>query len=104
MKTSFSHSVRIDLRKLPASARRPLVFETFEQLQPGDTLLLTHGHHSTLLHYLLLAEAPRKFSWEYLEEGPKVWRILIQKNASQANHASCTSHDRHADPHQTRLH
>ena len=80
MKTLPNHATRIDLRELPAAERRPRVFETFENLQPGETLLLTHCHHSTLLHYLLLAEAPRKFSWEYLENGPGVWRIRIRKN------------------------
>lgn len=80
MKTIPDHLTRIDLRELPAPERRPLVFNLFERLQPGETLLLTHNHHSTLLHYLLLAEAPKKVSWEYLEKGPSVWRIRIRKN------------------------
>ena len=81
---SVDHVDRLDLRAIAAPARRPLVFESFHRMQPGDTLLLTHFHHSTPLLYLLLAEAPRGFTWEYLEQGPQVWRIRIRKQPRPA--------------------
>ncbi|MBV2234176.1 MAG: DUF2249 domain-containing protein [Sterolibacterium sp.] len=77
-------NIAVDLRMLAAAERRPLVFERFSRLQPGETLELTHFHHSTPLRYLLLAEAPRGFSWEYLEQGPQCWRIRIRKHAAVA--------------------
>ncbi len=70
----------VDLRCIDAAERRPLVFEVFSRLSPGDTLLLVHSHHSTPLFYLLLAESPQGFTWDYLKKGPKVWRIRIRKS------------------------
>lgn len=73
----------VDLRHIAAHERRPLVFDLFEHLSPGGELLLVHNHHSTPLRYFLLAEAPRGFSWDYLEKGPEIWRIRIRKTAEQ---------------------
>lgn len=73
------HEVLLDLRDIPADQRRATVFACFSRMQPGQRLVLTHHHHSTLLHYLLLAEAPRAFTWEYLQQGPALWRILISR-------------------------
>ncbi len=80
MESGNRHMTTVDLRQIVAHERRPLVFDLFGHMQPGDTLLLTHCHHSTPLLYLLLAESPRGFTWDYLEQGPKVWRIRIRKN------------------------
>lgn len=74
----------VDLREIVAAERRPLVFDRFAHMQPGETLELTHFHHSTPLRYLLLAEAPRGFTWEYLEQGPQQWRIRIRKHPDTA--------------------
>lgn len=71
--------IRVDLRALAAVERRARVFSAYAALQPGEKLELTHFHHSTPLRYLLLAEAPGSFTWEYLEQGPAVWRMLISK-------------------------
>ena len=73
--------IKVDLREVAAAERRSRVFSAYAALQPGEALELTHFHHSTPLHYLLLAEAPRDFVWKYLEQGPTVWRILISKCA-----------------------
>ncbi|ETJ25346.1 Hemerythrin HHE cation binding protein [human gut metagenome] len=31
------------------------------------------------LHYQFIMELPETFEWEYLEEGPEVWRVAITK-------------------------
>lgn len=71
----------MDLRQMAAHERRPRVFEQFDLMQAGDVLFLTHTHHSTPLLYLLLAEAPLGFTWDYLEQGPECWRIRICKQS-----------------------
>ena len=85
MESEHRNVTTVDLRPIAAHERRPLVFDLFGHMQPGDTLLLTHFHHSTPLLYLLLAESPRGFTWDYLEQGPEVWRIRIRKSRLQ-NH------------------
>ncbi len=72
----------MDLRQMAADERRPRVFEHFDLMNAGDILFLMHSHHSTPLFYLLLAEAPLGFTWDYLEQGPDYWRIRICKRPS----------------------
>ena len=57
----------VDLREIAPSERRLMVFDAFERLLPGETLVLVHNHHSKPLFYLFLAESPRGFTWDYLE-------------------------------------
>jgi uncharacterized protein (DUF2249 family) len=40
---------------------------------------LTNDHDPRPLHYQFLAEYEGKFKWQYLEEGPEVWRAYINK-------------------------
>lgn len=88
MDQASHRGVTVDLRKIAAAERRPLVFDKFFHMQPGETLELVHSHHSTPLRYLLLAEAPRGFTWAYLEQGPQLWRIRIRKEQEMTKSAS----------------
>jgi uncharacterized protein (DUF2249 family) len=40
---------------------------------------LINDHDPKPLHYQLMAEYENKFEWEYLEQGPEVWRVSIGK-------------------------
>lgn len=85
MESVHQHMAQVttmDLRQMAADERRPRVFEQFDLMEAGDILLLTHSHHSIPLFYLLLAEAPMGFTWDYLEQGPECWRIRICKRLS----------------------
>ncbi len=71
----------IDVRTIEPRHRHPLIFNTFEELAPGQFLLLVNDHDPAPLHYQFLAERPDQFSWEYVEKGPEVWQVHITKNA-----------------------
>lgn len=73
------HEPVLDVRPLPPPRRHPLIFETFEQLQPGQALTLINDHDPRPLFYQFSAERPGQFTWEYLEQGPEVWRVRIGK-------------------------
>ena len=79
----------VDLREVAASDRRLKVFDAFEHLLPGEVLVLVHNHHSKPLFYLFLAESPRGFTWDYLEQGPDIWRIRIKKTRRLAASSYC---------------
>ena len=53
----------IDVREIPPPRRHPLIFQTHDQLQPGESF--------------------RQFTWEYLEQGLEIWRVRIGKPATQ---------------------
>jgi uncharacterized protein (DUF2249 family) len=54
-----------------------MIFETFEALDPGAGFELVNDHDPKPLYYQMAAERPGTFTWDYLEEGPVVWRVRI---------------------------
>jgi uncharacterized protein (DUF2249 family) len=69
----------IDVRKVPPAARHPLIFQTFDTLIEGEGFELVNDHDPKPLYYQFLHERPDQFAWEYLEQGPTTWRVLIQR-------------------------
>lgn len=60
--------------------KHPTIFEKFNELKPGEVLTIHNDHDTKPLYYQLLGEHGNIFTWQYLEEGPDLWRIKIQKN------------------------
>ncbi len=71
--------VHIDVRILPPVERHPRIFGTLHALAPGAILHITSDHEPRPLQYQLETALPGKFSWEYLEQGPDVWRVEITR-------------------------
>ena len=71
----------IDVREIPPRARHPLIFQTFDNLAPGDAFILVNDHEPRPLYYQFLHERANQFAWSYLEEGPEVWRAQIERVA-----------------------
>jgi len=67
----------LDVRRLAAPKRHPLIFETFEALEPGEAFVLINDHDPKPLYYQFKAEREGRFSWDYIEQGPEVWRVRI---------------------------
>jgi uncharacterized protein (DUF2249 family) len=59
--------------------RHPVIFRLFDSLKPGEVMELTNDHDPRPLHYQFMMERPDQFTWEYLEEGPEIWRVAIGK-------------------------
>jgi uncharacterized protein (DUF2249 family) len=68
---------RLDVREEPPARRHSLIFETFDALGPGDGFELVNDHDPKPLYYQFAAEHAGGFSWDYLEQGPVVWRVRI---------------------------
>lgn len=69
----------IDVRTIPPRDRHPLLFERFDALASGESYELVNDHDPKPLYYQFQAERPGQLVWEYLEEGPEVWRVRIGK-------------------------
>lgn len=69
----------IDVRTITSRERHPLIFQTFDSLQPGEAFILVNDHEPRPLYYQFLHERENQFTWAYLEEGPEVWRAQIGK-------------------------
>jgi uncharacterized protein (DUF2249 family) len=71
----------LDVRVIPPRDKHPTIFRTFEELGTGESFVLINDHDPRPLRYQFEAEIPDRFGWEYLEQGPEVWRVRITKRA-----------------------
>ena len=69
----------IDVRTLIPAQRHAKIFELVGKLTPGGAFILINDHDPKPLYYQLEAEHPGQFSWDYVEQGPQVWRVKIGK-------------------------
>lgn len=71
--------VQLDVRMIPPREKHPTIFQTFEALEPGESFVLVNDHDPFPLRYQFEAERTGRYGWEYLEQGPQVWRVEISK-------------------------
>ena len=69
----------IDVRPMSPRERHPKIFGTWAELVPGESILLVNDHDPVPLYYQFAAEHTGTFRWEYLEQGPDVFRVRITK-------------------------
>jgi uncharacterized protein (DUF2249 family) len=74
----------LDVREEPPVRRHALIFETFQALEPGAGFELRNDHDPKPLYYQFAAEEAGRFTWDYLEQGPDVWRVRIGRPAVAA--------------------
>jgi regulator of cell morphogenesis and NO signaling len=65
---------------LEPAKKHPAVFEKFDALPHGEAFLLINDHDPKPLYYQMVAERGKVFNWQYLEEGPEVWQVKIEKH------------------------
>ena len=75
----------LDVRNEVPARRHELIFETYEALGDGQGFVLVNDHDPKPLEYQFAAERPGQFTWDYLEQGPAVWRVRIGKPGAAAN-------------------
>jgi uncharacterized protein (DUF2249 family) len=70
---------QLDIRPVPPPQKHPTIFNTFDSLEKGEGFILINDHEPRPLYYQFQAERPGQFQWDYLEQGPEVWRVNIKK-------------------------
>ena len=68
---------QLDVRTERPARRHELIFDAYEQLEPGAGFVLVNDHDPKPLYYQFAAERAGQFSWDYLQQGPQVWRVRI---------------------------
>jgi uncharacterized protein (DUF2249 family) len=71
----------IDVRPLAPRERHPRIFGAWAELPAGESILLVNDHDPVSLYYQFACEHTGAFRWEYLEQGPDVFRVRITKGA-----------------------
>lgn len=67
----------LDVRSLIPMERHRTIFDTYVNLDPGTGFVLVNDHDPKPLYYQFEAEHQGQFTWDYLEQGPQVWRVRI---------------------------
>jgi uncharacterized protein (DUF2249 family) len=72
----------LDVRAEAPARRHTLIFDTYTDLEPGVAFVLVNDHDPKPLYYQYDAEHKGDFTWDYLEQGPEVWRVRIGRPAA----------------------
>jgi uncharacterized protein (DUF2249 family) len=71
---------RIDVRKILPQKKHSAIFNTYDELNKGEAFVIINDNDPKPLHYQMAGmHGDERFSWEYLQEGPEVWKVRIGK-------------------------
>lgn len=73
----------LDVTSLEPRLKHPTIFARFDELAPGESLILHNDHDPRPLYYQLVSQRGDIFTWEYLEQGPEVYKIKITQNKAE---------------------
>lgn len=74
----------IDLHDVPHQQRHTLIFMTYGHLEPEEGFVIINDHDPAPLRRQFEMLHGDNFGWEYLEQGPAVWRVRISRKAGEA--------------------
>lgn len=77
--TTRDDPIRLDVRPIPPRDKHSTIFQVFGGLEPGESFVLINDHDPLPLRYQFEAEHTDRCGWEYLEQGPEVWRVQISR-------------------------
>lgn len=69
----------IDVRTIAPHERHALIFSSFNALPQGGALELLNDHDPAPLYRQFKSNFHGLFTWDYLEQGPELWRVRIGK-------------------------
>lgn len=72
--------VDLDVRPVEPKDRFETIMGTYESLAAGESMHLVVDHDPQCMYYTLLATRPdNSFGFEYLEQGPENWRVIVTR-------------------------
>jgi len=76
----MSVRTRLDVRGVEPKNRFECIMGAYERLLELESLELTVDHDPKCMYYTLRAtQGDEAFSFDYLDDGPETWRVLVQK-------------------------
>ena len=67
----------LDVRQIAHFQRHDAIFIAYQALAPGAGFVLINDHDPLPLRYQFEARHADEFTWDYLETGPRTWRVRI---------------------------
>lgn len=81
--------VLIEAQKIPAEKRHDKIYEAFDDLSAGDSLVIVNNHDPLPLLMQLGEDRPSQFSSTYLEKGPESWQVRLTKKMKEGCCGCC---------------
>ncbi|HEU4763231.1 MAG TPA: DUF2249 domain-containing protein [Gemmatimonadales bacterium] len=76
----MSGPAQLDVRPVAPRDRFERIMGAYEGLAGGEALELTVDHDPKCMYYTLRAtRGDDAFTFDYLEDGPETWRVLVRK-------------------------
>lgn len=75
----FFKIIKLHAPDMEPKIRHPKIFATFDELNVGECIELTNDHDPKPLYYQFMMEREGTFTWEYVMEGPDLWKVIIGK-------------------------
>ncbi|MBR9988188.1 MAG: DUF2249 domain-containing protein [Gemmatimonadetes bacterium] len=70
--------IRLDVRPVEPRHRYEQIMGAYESLGIGESLELVVDHDPQCMYYTLRAtRGDDAFSFDYLEQGPETWRVIV---------------------------
>ena len=77
---STSTQTELDVRPVEPKHRLETIMGAYDSVPCGGTLDLTVDHDPKCMYYTLQAmHGDDTFTFDYLEDGPEVWRVEVRK-------------------------
>lgn len=71
----------IEVTTLAPKARHSAIMQAYVDLEPLHAFEIVVDHDPKPLYFQFKFEHKDRFTWNYLEEGPELWRVRIGKTA-----------------------
>ncbi|MGX7875563.1 DUF2249 domain-containing protein [Mesorhizobium sp. ORM6] len=88
--SEFASPPQLDVRAILPMERHPRIFGMVYALAEGQSFIIVNDHDPRPLRYQMEARYPGLFDWEYLQQGPDIWRVEIKRLQSSDCDCSCS--------------
>lgn len=72
----------VDVRQIAPRIRHTIVFQLFENLEPGRSFQLVHDHDPMMLRRELELRFGGRLGWTYVQQGPDTWCVRISRTTA----------------------
>ncbi len=72
-------SIWINIPKIEPRLKHPTIFQVFDSLKPGESLVIHNDHDPKPVYYQLQGERGDVFTWQYLQQGPQWFDIKVTR-------------------------
>lgn len=79
-----AEDILINVPEIEPRMKHPTIFQVFDGLQAGESLVIHNDHDPKPVYYQLLGERGDVFHWQYLEQGPETWKVRVTKRAGES--------------------